>query len=96
MCSIYSFVAKVAIEFVDTLKAADDEALEIEFRGDAGVEVYAERVVMCHERAGNRARRFRGQHGRFDFDVAVLVQEAAHLADDFGTTLEDFTRTQFA
>ena len=39
-----AFVAEVAVEFVDALEAADEEALEVEFGRDAQIQINVERV----------------------------------------------------
>ena len=51
---------------------------------------------MRFERLGRRACRQRRQHRRFDFDVIVLVEEAANLAHGFRAQLKHFARRQVA
>src|SRR5215216_3419978 len=96
VCAVNAFVTEIAVDLVDLLEAADDETLEIEFWRDAGVELDAERVMVSLERLRGCTGRLCCQHRRFDFDVAVVVEEAAQLADDARAALEDFTRAELA
>src|SRR5215210_6674197 len=50
-----AFVAEVAVQLINPLEAADEEALEVEFGRDAQIQVYVERVVMRDEGARGRA-----------------------------------------
>ena len=49
-------VAEVAVDLVDALEAADDQALQVQLRRDAQVHVQVERVVVREERARGGAR----------------------------------------
>ena len=42
----HPFVAEVAPDLIDAVKAADDQPLEIKLKGDAQVEVLVQLVVM--------------------------------------------------
>ena len=46
----HALVAEVAVDLVDALEAADDQALEVQLRRDAQEQVEVERVVVGHER----------------------------------------------
>ena len=74
----------IQIELIDTLEAADDEALEVEFVGDAHVHVHVQRVVVGDERTGRRAARNRLEDRRFHLEAAGLVEGLAHRRDDLG------------
>ena len=84
-----AFVAEVAIDLIDAVESADDEALEIELGGDAEEEVDVEGVVMGDERTRHRAAGDGLHHGRLDFDVAAGVEEFADGAQDLGALDED-------
>ena len=71
-----AFVAEVAVDLVDAVEAADDQALQIELRRDAQEEVHVERVVMGLEGPRRGAAGDLLHHRRFDFEVAALVEEA--------------------
>ncbi len=72
-----AFVAEVAVDFVDALKAADHQALEIKFGRDAEIEIDVERVVMRFKRPRGGTAIERLHHGRFHFEKAVRVKLAA-------------------
>ena len=85
-----AFVAEVAVDLVDAVEAADDEALEVELGRDAQGEVDVERVVVGGEGAGGGAAGDGVHHGGFDFEVAAVVEEVADGAEDGGALDEDF------
>jgi hypothetical protein len=82
------FVAEVPVDLVDPLEAADHEALQIELRRDPQEELHIERVVVRHERPGERASGKGLHHRRLDFEVAASVQEAANAVEDPAPDLE--------
>ena len=84
-----AFVAEVAVDFVDALEAADDQALEVELGRDAQVEVDVERVVMRDEGARRGAAVERLHHGRLDFDEAAFLELPAQGRDDAGARDEN-------
>ena len=84
-----ALVAEVAIDLVDAIESADDEALQVELRGDAEKEVLIERVVMRLEGPGRGAAGNLLHHGGFDFEVAAVVKELAEGAKDAGALDED-------
>ena len=47
--------AEVAIDLIDAVEAADDQALQIKLRRDSRIEVYVERVVMGDKRTRETA-----------------------------------------
>ena len=72
---VYPFVAEDAPNLVDLVHSAHDEALQVEFGGDAEEEVAVQRLVMRLERLRHRARRDRSQHGRVHLQIAPRVEE---------------------
>ena len=86
-----AFVAEVAVDLVDAVEAADDEALEEELGGDAEGERDVEGVVVGLEGARGGSSGDGVEHGGFDFEVAALVEEAADGAEDGGAFDEDFS-----
>ncbi len=82
------FVAEVAVDLVDALKAADREALQVKLRRNAQVHVEIQGVMVSNERfrrgtAGNHLH-----HGCFHFHEAALVHVLADEGDDLGATLK--------
>ena len=70
------------------IEAAHDEALQVQLRRDAEIEVDVEGVVVRDERAGGRATRDRVEHRRLDLDEAALGEELAQGTDDGEPDLE--------
>ncbi len=85
-----TFVAKVAVDFVDAIEAADSQPLEIKLRSDAQVQIHVERVVMGDERLGDRAARDLLHHGRFDFDEVLRIEEPPHRLHQFAALQKYF------
>ena len=69
-----ALIAEVAVDLVHALQAADDQALQVQLRRDAQVQIDVERVVMRDEGPRRGAAVQRLHHGRFDFDEAALLQ----------------------
>mmetsp|Transcript_33070 Transcript_33070/g.103929 ORF Transcript_33070/g.103929 Transcript_33070/m.103929 type:complete len:329 (-) Transcript_33070:921-1907(-) len=77
-----ALVAEDAAELVDTLHAADDEALEVELRRDPQREVEAEGVVVRLERLRLCAARLRVEARRLDLEEAALVEVPPEVGRD--------------
>ncbi len=73
----YAFVAEIAVDFVNALKAADGQALQVQFGRYTQIKVKIERVVMGHERFGGGATGDVMHHRRFDFQEALRVEPVA-------------------
>ena len=82
MAGVHALVAEDAADLVDLLKAADDQALEIELRLDAQVHRDVQCVVVRDEGTGVRADLDGLQHGRVDLEEALAVQKLAQRLDD--------------
>ena len=78
----HAFVAEVLADLVHTFEPADDQALQIELRGDPKVEVAVELVRVRDEGLGERTAVDRLQDGRLDLDEALPVQVAADRRDE--------------
>ena len=85
-----AFVAEIAVDFKNLLKAPHKQPLEIQLGRDAHVQLHVERVVVRDERAGRRSSRNGVQHGRFHFHKAALFQKPAEFADDLAAFAENF------
>ncbi len=79
-----TLVAEVAVDLVDAVEAADDQALQIKLRRDAQLEVDIQRVVVRRKWPCRRPTRNRVHHRRLDFEVAARIEELAHRAQHRG------------
>ncbi|GBE50853.1 hypothetical protein BMS3Bbin13_01803 [bacterium BMS3Bbin13] len=77
-----ALVAEVAVQLVDLLQPPDHQPLEIQFRGDAQIEVHLQGVVMGDERTRRGAARDGLHHRCLDLDEAALVEEPAQVTHD--------------
>ncbi len=75
-------VAEVPGDLEDPLVAPDDQALEVELRGDPEGEVDVERVRTGEEGAGERSAGLRLEDGCLHFDELLGGEEAAQRGDD--------------
>ena len=79
-----ALVAEVAVDLVDLLETADDQALEIQFGRHAQEQAHVERVVMGHERTRRGAARDHLHHRRFDLEEPAFIEEATDITDNGG------------
>ena len=82
------FVAEVAVDLVDPLESADDEALQVQLRRDPHEQLHVERVVMRDERARGGAADDRMHHRRLDLEEVARVEELADAAHDLRALAE--------
>jgi hypothetical protein len=87
-----ALVAEVAVDLEHLLEAADDEALEVELRRDAQVELHVERVVVRRERPRRRATRNGMHHRRLDLEIAARHEELADRLHDLRALDEHVAR----
>src|SRR5262245_22904731 len=90
--SINAFVAKVAIKFVNLLKATNQQSLQVKLGRNASIEGNTERIVpslkwTCRSACGKRR-----QHRRLYFYVPMVFQDATHLSQNGSTSFENFAR----
>ena len=76
-----ALVAEVAVDLEHALEAADHEPLEVQLRRDAQVQVGVERVVVGHERPGDRPAGYGMHHRGLDFQEAAVDEEPADVVD---------------
>ena len=86
-----ALVAEVAVDLVDAIEAADDQALEVELGGDAQEKIDIERVVVGDEGARGGASGDGLHHRSLDLDEVAGVEEAADGLHDAGALDEDLT-----
>ena len=87
---VHALVAEVLGEFVHAEEAAHDEALEVQFIGNAQVHVHVQRVVVRDEGTGRCAAGNGLQDRRFHFQASGRVEVAAHRGDDLRPLDEGF------
>ena len=77
-----AFVAEIAVDFVHPVQPADQQPLQVRFRGNAEEQVEVEGVVVGGERLGRAAAVNRLEHRGFDFEELAPVEVAADEGDD--------------
>lgn len=85
---VHALVAEDAAYLVHALYAADDEALEVQLRGDAHIHVYIQSVMVRDEGPRRRTAGDGVEHRSLDLHEAAALQEAAHIAHEPRTYLE--------
>ena len=70
-----ALIAKVSVDFIHTIEAADDQALQIKLRRNAEIQVEIEGVVMRPERPRDRSARNGLHHRCFDFDISARIEK---------------------
>ena len=88
-----AFVAEVAVDLVDAVEAADDQALEVELGRDAQEEVEVERVVVRGEGLRGCASGDLVHHRGFDFEVAAMRRRRLRMARRMAARLTKTSRT---
>ena len=78
-----AFIAEVAVDLEHPLEAADQQAFQIQLRRDAQKHFLVQRIVVGGERPCVRTTGDGVQHGRFDFQKAVLHHELSNAAHGF-------------
>src|SRR5262245_42240716 len=78
MGAIDTFIAEIAPNFVNAFKPTHNQSLEIEFDGDAQVEVAVQCIVMGDKGAGSSPTIEWLQDRCLDLHKAMFIQVAAH------------------
>ena len=87
-----ALVTEVAVDLVDAIEAADEQALEVELGSDPQVEVHVERVVVRLERPGDGATGDRLHHRRLHLEEAARVEKLPQRLDHAGAEQENRPR----
>ena len=82
MAGADALVAEVAVDLIDAIEAADDQALEVKLGRDAQEEIDIQGVVMGDKRTRRSAAGDGLHHRRFDLDEAAGIEEAADRLHD--------------
>ncbi len=78
-------VAKVPPDLEDPFEPPHQQPLQVELRGDAQVQVEVQRLVMRHERPGQRPPVRRLQHGRLHLEEVPTAQGASQRGERPGS-----------
>ncbi len=69
--------------------SADEKTFEIQFKGDAQVQIDVQGVVMSTERLGCGASRYLMHHRSFDFNKAIIFEIIPQCLYDGASLCED-------
>ena len=89
-----ALVAEVARNLEDAFVAADHQALQEEFRGDAQAQVDVERVGMGPERPGDGTTGQALEDGRLDLDEPLLGHRRPQRGERLEPDVEDTPRVR--
>ena len=89
MVAVHPFVAEVLADFIHTLKAANDEALQIKLGGDTHIHIHIEGVEVGDKRACTGTAGDALESRCFHLGVAGFVEHAAKGAEHGGALQED-------
>ena len=92
MGGVNPFVAEVAVDLEDPLDSADHDALEVQLRRDAQVQVHVQGIHMRDEWPRRRPAVQHLKHRRFHLEIVAIVQCRAQRAIDHAPHLYGPTR----
>ncbi len=75
-------VAEVAVDLVHAVKSADGQALEIELRRDAQIQIDIQCIVVCDEGSRRCASRDGMHHRRFNLYISARIEKAPQLLNN--------------
>ena len=78
----HALVAEIAVDLVDPLQPTDHQALEVQLRGHAQVQLQVQGVVVGDEGLGRGTAGDVMHHRRLHFQEAAAVEPFAHRAHD--------------
>src|SRR6185369_2357967 len=74
--------AEVAIQVINAIQPSDDQSLQIQLRCNPQKQRHVERIVVRAEWLGQRTSCDGMKNGRLHFEVTLVIQKAAQLADN--------------
>ena len=86
---VHALVAEDAADLINLVKAADNQAFQVQLQRDAQVHVHVQGVVMGDERPCGGAACDVVQDRGLHLQVTLGVEEASQLADDLGALDKD-------
>ncbi len=89
-----AFVAKVAVQFEDPVKTADQQALQKKLRRHPQIELHVEGVVVRDKRPRGGAAGDRLHHRSFNFEEVALLEKTTQRSDDSRTRLENLAHVR--
>lgn len=85
MGGVNAFVTEVTVDLEHAVDAADQAALEEQFRCDTQIQVKVECVHMCGERTGRSTAVHGLQHRSLDLEEVVIGEGLAQGSNGLGT-----------
>ena len=82
MLVVHAFVSEVAANLVDLFEAAHNQALQVEFRGDAQIHRDVQRIEVGLEGTGRGAAGKGLENRGLNLHESTLVQETAAFTDN--------------
>src|SRR6185437_14085692 len=89
MDGVHTFIAEIAVYFVDAIDSPNDEALQIKLRRDAHIKIHVKGVVVSNKRTRCGASENRMHHRGLYFQIAASIEEFADVANDRSTLKKD-------
>ncbi len=81
MILVNALVSEDPPQFIDLIKAADNQPLQVKFGGNAQIKALVQGIVVGVERAGVGAGGHRNQDGSIHFEEAPSVKKSANTID---------------
>ncbi len=88
MTGVDALVTEYTADLVNALQTADDQALQVQLKGDTKLHILIQRIEMRFKGSGSRTAGVLYQHGGLYLHEAQTVQIAANSADDLRTLQE--------
>ena len=82
---VHALVAENTADLVHAVHAADDQALQRKLGRDTHIHIDIERIVVRNKGSCRRAARDGIENGRFDLDIAHIVQIIPQMLDELRT-----------
>ncbi len=77
-----ALVSEIPVDLINAIDSAHRQSLQIQFGGDAQVQVDVQSVVVGDERPGRRPARNGMHHRRFYFDITSRIEESPQFLND--------------
>src|ERR1035437_3407060 len=91
MGPVHSFITEILGKFIYTLKATDNEPLQIEFICNSQIERHIESIMVGNERSGCCPSGNRLQNRCLNFKITLGVKQLAHRLNNLSPFSEHIT-----
>ena len=88
---VHAFVTEYTTDFVNFIKAADNQTFQVQLKSDTQIHIDIEAVVMCDKWTSSSTACDIVQNRGLNFQITFCIQEVAQLFDDHGTFYEYVT-----